>query len=126
MDAFVFLERAAPTNPASTYVLAGPERFLKQAALRRIQEIVLGPEGGDFGRTEFDGETAEFAAVLDELLTLPFLAPRRLVLIQDADAFVTEHRKRLEKYVAAPSSAGVLVLDVASWASSTNLAKITA
>ena len=38
--------------------------------------------------------TATFAAVHNELSTLPFLAPRRLVVVENAEPFVQEYRQR--------------------------------
>jgi DNA polymerase-3 subunit delta len=58
------------------------------------------------------------------LTTLPFLAPRRFVVIDQADPFVKEERARLEQYVAAPAETGVLVLDVQTWPANTRLAKL--
>jgi DNA polymerase-3 subunit delta len=62
--------------------------------------------------------------VRNELATLPFLSRRRLVVVEQADAFITDQRKKLEVYVEAPCPTGVLVLDVKSWTSTTNLAKL--
>ena len=69
-------------------------------------------------------EKAVWAAVHDELQTLPFLGGHRLVVVDAADPFVTKHRAALEKYLAAPASTGVLVLDVKSWPANTRLAKL--
>jgi DNA polymerase-3 subunit delta len=57
------------------------------------------------------------------LETLPFLSSRRLVVIDNADPFVTRNRAALEKYIASPATTGILVLDVASWPANTKLAK---
>jgi len=61
-------------------------------------------------RVDMDGPTAELADVLDEARTLSLLAEVRLVIVRDADAFITKHREALERYAAAPSATGVLVL----------------
>ncbi len=46
-------------------------------------------------------------------------------IVEEADAFVSEHRAELEDYVARPAN-GVLVLDVKTWAANTRLAKAVA
>ena len=46
------------------------------------------------------------------------------MIVEDADAFVTKERTRLEQYVASPSTTGVLVLDVQTWPSNTRLYKL--
>src|SRR5262249_11216119 len=54
----------------------------------------------------------------------PFLSACRLVVVENADPFVSQFRTQLEKYVAAPAATGVLVLDVKSWPANTRLAKL--
>jgi DNA polymerase-3 subunit delta len=124
MDSLSFLERAGKAKPQPLYVVHGDEAFLKRQVLGALKTLVLGPDDGGFGLSTHPGDKAVFAAVHDELETLPFLGPRRLVVVENADPFVTRERARLEKYVAEPSATGVLVLDVNSWPSNTRLAKL--
>ena len=123
MDSLSFLERAPQGEPRFVYVLHGDEDFLKRQVLVALREHILGADVDSFGLSTHDGDKAEFAVVRGELETLPFLSPRRLVVIDKADPFVTRNRAALEKYVAKPASTGILVLDVASWPSNTKLAK---
>jgi DNA polymerase-3 subunit delta len=71
-----------------------------------------------------DGKSASLVDVLDELALLPFLGSHRLVVVSDADEFVSAHRAALEKYVEKPHRSGVLVLSVKSWPGNTRLAKM--
>lgn len=123
MDALAFLERAAKSQPLPIYVLHGDEDFLKRQVLAALQTVILG-SGDSFGLSTHAGDKATYAAVHDELQTLPFLAPRRLVVVEQADPFVSEHRALLEKYVTAPAPSGTLVLDVKTWPATTKLAKM--
>lgn len=91
------------------YAVYGPDEFLRRQALDEIAEAALGTEPPPMARVDFDGPTAELANVLDEVRTLTFLAEIRLVVVRDADAFITKYRAALERYVEAPSSSGVLV-----------------
>src|SRR5260370_8801 len=124
MDSLTFLDRAAKAKPQPIYVLTGEEAFLKRQVVAALRKIALGTEDDSFGLSNFAGDKATFAAVHNELSTLPFLAPRRLVVIDNADPFVQQERQKLEKYVAAPAATGVLVLDVKSWPANTKLAKV--
>jgi DNA polymerase-3 subunit delta len=124
MDSLTFLERPGKAKPQPIYVVHGDESFLKRQALAALKTLVLGADDGGFGLSTHPGDKATFAAVHDELETLPFLGPRRLVLIENADPFVTRERARLEKYVAKPAASGVLVLEVNSWPANTRLAKL--
>jgi DNA polymerase-3 subunit delta len=124
MDSQVFLDSAERLPVQALYVLHGDEDFLKRQVLRALRKIVIGTKDEAFGISTHSGEKADFAEVHDELETIPFLSPRRLVVVENADPFVTRFRGLLEKYVAQPTAKGVLVLDVKSWPSNTRLAKL--
>ncbi len=123
MDGLAFLDRAAKAKPQPVYVLHGDEDFLKRQVREKIRALVLGDGGGEFNVSSYPGDKAVWANVHDEVGTLAFLGGRRLVIVDAADPFVTKYRGQLEKYVAAPSSGGVLVLEVKSFPSNTRLAK---
>jgi DNA polymerase-3 subunit delta len=124
MDSLAFLERVDRLKLQPVYVLHGDEDFLKRQVLVCLRGAVLGEGDPAFGLSTHAGDKAVFAAVRDELETIPFLTPRRLVLVDNADPFVTRFRGHLEKYLAQPASTGVLVLDVKSWPANTRLAKL--
>lgn len=123
MDALTFIQDQKSPALQPFYVLAGDERFLKRLASARIQVLAIGEGSSDLARSVYEGESAKWAEIIDDLETLPFLAPRRLVIVDDADTFVTRYRETLEEYLASPRRTGVLVLDVKSWKSNTRLAK---
>jgi DNA polymerase-3 subunit delta len=124
MDSLAFLERADRLKPQPVYVLHGDEDFLKRQVLTALRGLVLGEGDTAFGLSAHAGDKTSFAAVRDELETMPFLTPRRLVIIENGDAFVTQFRGQLEKYVAEPAATGVLALDVKTWPANTRLAKL--
>jgi DNA polymerase-3 subunit delta len=73
---------------------------------------------------KFDGGSGEWRAVHDELSTMAmFGGSRRLVIVDDADDFVSRFRTQLEDYVAKPRNTGVLLLCPKTWASNTRLYK---
>ncbi len=123
MDANTFLEMIAKAKVQPVYVLHGEEAFLKRQVLVGLRKLVLGPGDDGFGVCTFAGDRTSWSLVHAELTTLPFLAPRRLVVVENADPFVTADRARLELYVAAPAATGVLVLDMKTWQANTRLAK---
>jgi DNA polymerase III subunit delta len=123
MDALAFLD-SSTRKLAPVYVLHGDEDFLKRQVLIALRTRLFGTDGDEFGFSAHAGDKANFAEVHDELQTLPFLSPRRLVAVDNADPFVTRHRAALEKYVTAPAEHGILVLAVKTWPSNTRLAKL--
>ncbi len=124
MDSLAFLERSLNGDPRPVYVLHGDERFLKRRVMDALRTLVLGADDDGFGLSRHTGDKANYSTVSTELASAAFFSPRRLVIIEDADPFVTRVRAKLEKYFASPSATGVLVLDVQSWPSNTRLAKL--
>lgn len=124
MDSLAFLERPRSTKFQPVYVLPGDEDFLKRRVMAALRSAVFADGGEEFGFSAHPGDTTVFAAVRGELETMPFLSPHRLVVVENADPFVTRFRAALEKYVAEPAKTGILVLEVKSWPASTRLAKL--
>ncbi len=125
MDALAFIEKATKTKPAALFALTGDEDFLKRQAQVKLVADMLDDADPEFAMTTFAGDVAVWSTIKSELDTLPFVGPRRVVLIEQADPFVTANRSQLEKYVAAEGNRGVLLLDVKSWPGNTKLAKAT-
>ncbi|GMU23997.1 MAG: hypothetical protein AMXMBFR13_40740 [Phycisphaerae bacterium] len=116
-------KRASESAPAAAYAVFGPEAFLKRNALTDIGSRVLGEADRSLCFSEYEGASNELAPILDDLRTLPFLADRRLVLVREADTFITRHRDAIEEYLGAPSPTGVLVLECKSLPKNTRLYK---
>ncbi|MCS7046380.1 MAG: DNA polymerase III subunit delta [Gemmataceae bacterium] len=113
------LETARPL-----YVVHGDEPFLKRLVLRSIRRLVLGDAESEGAASVHAGDQATLADVMDDLDTLPFFAPRRLVVVEHADRFVTQYRAQLEKAVLSLPATATLVLEVKSWKANTKLAKL--
>jgi DNA polymerase-3 subunit delta len=129
MEALAFVERP---KLHKLFVVHGDEEFLRRLVHQTIRREVLGEsetegEGAgqeNFGYSPFIGDSATYAGVMDELQMVPIFGERRLVVVHEADAFVTRHRALLEKGISQLPSTGVLVLDVKTWMSTTRLAKM--
>jgi DNA polymerase-3 subunit delta len=106
------------------YVVYGSDAYLRSEAVSAILADELGGQGSAFGATRLDGGGATLAEVLDEVRTFSLLADRRLVIVEDADGFVSKHREGLERYCAAPADGGCLILCCDSFDARTRLYKI--
>lgn len=123
IHAFEFLKQPDKVGRKPIYVAAGDDAWLRRRTLQAITRQLLGPDADDLAVTRFGGDQAKLADVMDELRTLPFLSPLRVVIVEDADPFITAARKELEAYAEKPSSTGALLLTVKSWPGNTKLAK---
>ena len=106
-------------------VVFGDEPFLKRQALNCLRTAMQAEHDAPFAT--FDGTAAEWRDVADELSTRALFGGGgpRLAVVSQADDFVTRFREKLEDYVNRSKHAGILVLDVGTWASNTRLYKAT-
>jgi DNA polymerase-3 subunit delta len=107
------------------YVISGKDIHLRAQTLQNLRNELLGDDQG-IGEIRLDGKTVDLPTVLDELRTLAFLADRKVVVVDDADKFVTDYREELENYLNNPNSNGVLLLVCDSWRKGTKLDKLIA
>ncbi len=106
-----YLEEAPPP---SVCVLEGEDEALVARSLGLLLELLAPQEKPGSVVRRF--ETVERPAqVFDELRTIPFMGMegRRVVVVEDGDAFLREHRDRLLRYLESPSSTGTLILRAA-------------
>lgn len=104
------------------YAIVGADPFLRRLALSEVLARLDGT-ASDLGPTMIDGDAAVLAEVLDEVRTASLLGDVRIVIVDDADSFISRHRDQLERYSAQPSPTGVLILLCKSLPANTRLHK---
>ena len=102
-------------NTLGFYVIYGEDPFLVSNECEKLIDSILGSEDRGMALYEPKARDAQLSDVLDELRTLPFLASKRVVLIKDAEPFVSAHADALEAYLDKTSPTGILVLTQTSW-----------
>lgn len=126
LNAMDYLSHPDKHPAASVCAVFGDDAFLKSEVLTAIRRDVLEDDDG-FSLTTLTGKEAQLREVFDALATVTLFGDgRRLVIVDEADPFVTEYRAQLEDYVAKPAKGSVLVLDVKTWPANTRLAKAVA
>jgi len=111
-----------PAKPVC--VVYGDDAFLRSNAARHIRDQVLAAEDAEFSFCTFEGDDTLFKDVLRELQTAAmFGGSRRVVRVDEADKFVSKYRAELENYAAKPLEQSVLILQLKTFASNTNLYK---
>jgi len=126
MHATAFLNSKTQSSIGPAAVLVGEERYLKRAVFDSLAQQLLGADEPELGLTRFTGDDVDLKTVCDELFTVSMWGDRRLVAVDDADKFVSQHREGLEKYLQKPAKKSILVLDVKTWPKTTRLAKLVA
>ncbi|WP_432800046.1 DNA polymerase III subunit delta [Poriferisphaera sp. WC338] len=103
-----------PDADTRVLVLHGPDEMKKRehlAALRKVLDKV-------HGETEtftFDGKAATLADVFDEVRGYSLMMQYKIVIVDDADQFVKNHRDALERYADSPVDHATLVLRAGTW-----------
>jgi DNA polymerase III subunit delta len=124
MNALDWLREAGEQPIRAVYVVFGDDSYLIRESIAAVARSVLPDEDREAGTTRYSGSTATLATVLDEVCTLPFFSRRRLVIVDEADTFVSKNRKDLEAYVSKPTESGILLLHVKQWTATTILAQL--
>jgi DNA polymerase III subunit delta len=127
LDALDYLAQPKKHPVVGVCAVFGDEPFLKRQVLAALKGQVLEGDDADFSVAVFTGRDVQLRDVNDALATRAlFGGGRRMVLVEEADDFVSAHRPELEDYVAQPRSGALLVLDVKLWPATTRLAKAVA
>jgi DNA polymerase-3 subunit delta len=95
-------------------VLYGKEPMLKRLYLEELRQA-LEKAHGEVETITFDGRSVELAEVLDELRGFSLMQHYKLVLVEDADTFVKNHRQAMERYAQQPVDHATLVLRAEAW-----------
>jgi len=127
------MAKTQPSRQPPIVVVFGDEQHQKSVAMSRTLAALLPVEADRaMALVTLDGTLSEdqggpsFGRVVDELMTLPLLADRRVVVVRDADRFISAARERLEKYLTAPAATGTLLLECRSFPKTTRLYKAAA
>ena len=97
-----------PAGPPPVVAVVGDEPFLQTEAIAGLFASLP----ADAERVDVEGDSATLADALDEVRSLSmFGGGLKVVVVRNADEFITRYREKLEDYVAASSpGSGVLVL----------------
>lgn len=109
-------------QPKPIYSVIASDRLLRQEAVEKLLQSSC-DEPDALSVTTFRGPEADLAEVLDDARTPSLLGGRRVVVVEDADEFITRHREKLETYAKNPAQCGTLVLLCQSMPSNTKLYK---
>ncbi|MBI2372541.1 MAG: DNA polymerase III subunit delta [Deltaproteobacteria bacterium] len=97
------------SGPRPVYIVDGEERVLVDEAVAAIKSKSLG-RAADFNFDAFVAKETPIEKILSAARMLPVFAPRRLVIVKDADKLTADDGRAMESYVVDPTPDTVLVL----------------
>ncbi len=96
------LEELEKNLPAPVYLFHGIGVLVEEFAAKVVKRLF--PEGADdFNYNVFHASTSDPDEIINTANTLPFMAPRRLVVVKEAGVFKAAQKKTFERYLADPS-----------------------
>lgn len=112
-------------RPAAVCVVFGDDSFLRRQAITTLRRQIIGNEETPASSWDCQERMPQWRDVIDELSTHSLFGGGgpRLLILEQADAFVSAQRSRLEDYVAKPRPSGILLLEVEEWPANTRLFK---
>lgn len=92
------------------YLIYGEEPYLLQQALERFKVAVLDVNTVDFNYNQYYAGDAEIGHVRDAVEQLPMMAPRRLVILREAQELTDREWTELEPVFQAPVESTVFAV----------------
>jgi DNA polymerase III delta subunit len=94
------------------YLFIGEDNFSKDTKLKRLKEELLPRQTEQFNLDILYGQEINLKEFQERLLSLPFKAARRLVVVKNSQRLKEEIKKFLLSYARKPYPHIVLVLDI--------------
>ena len=103
--------RTAPDASMRIVVLTGKDSFMRVERSRQLQEA-LEAAHGTIDRFELDGASCSLSAVMDELRSYGLLSQHKLVVVDNAEAFMgaEDRRRAMERYAENPQAESTLLM----------------
>jgi DNA polymerase-3 subunit delta len=122
--AFDILQTTPQLPAGGVCVLFGEQRFLMVETLHHLQRS--GGDPDELQVVRFQSGEARWADLIDELDTQSLFGGGgpKLVVLDEADQFITHHREKLEELTQRSGLSGLLILLVSKWLGTTRLYKL--
>jgi DNA polymerase III subunit delta len=114
------IERLATGKPVAAVVLLGTDFYLREMSRKKIVEVCVPESARDWAVTRCSAREAGWAEILGRAETLPMMAPRQVIIVEEAESMEKlgekardEVLEMLGKYFERPAPFTVLLLEVA-------------
>lgn len=102
-------ESKALENLKPVYLIYGPQGYLLEKAIARIKSFLSVDNDLTLNYQKFSAP-ADAGDIINACRTLPFMARKRVVVVDDYDALSVGDKNKLADYFAEPSAETVLIL----------------
>lgn len=110
IEAQQFYAEVDQGNCAPLYFLFGDEPYLLNQSVDRLRKTVIDPASADFNLDIYYAADSEVSAIKDSVEMLAMMAPRRLVIVKEAQDFSDKEWASLEGLFEKPVDSTVFVL----------------
>lgn len=110
----------------AAYLAVGEDALKREAVITRLRARLAKLGDLSFNADDFDGETAEGAAIVAACNTMPFASPVRLVYVRNVEKLKKADSEEIVAYLGSPSESTVLALEAEKLAKNTRLYKAVA
>jgi len=115
------IQRLAGCKPVPAIVLLGTDVYLRDLCRNKIIDACV-PEGArDWAVVRISGNAQGWQEALERAQTMPMLAPRQVIIVEDAETVESLGEKSreeivegLEKYLGSPAPFTILLLEAAA------------
>ncbi len=104
------IQQLKKENLAAVYFIFGEEKYLHDLLIDKLTKLVLEAATHEFNFDLFYASEVEADKIVTIARSYPMMAPRRIVVVKDIDAFKPSSLKQIVDYVAKPSSSTTLIL----------------
>jgi DNA polymerase III subunit delta len=115
------IERLAQGKPVAAVVLLGTDHYLREMCRNKIIEVCVPESARDWAVARLSAREAGWDEILGRAQTLPMLAPRQVLVVEEAESVEKlgekardEILETLGKYFESPAPFTVLVLEAAA------------
>lgn len=104
------LESATADLLSQIYMLLSKEAYPREQALQKLTALALQGASRELNLKTYDAEQHDISKILRDLEELSFFAKKRVVVVQNADAFNKAATTKLEAYFKRPNKSVCLIL----------------
>ncbi len=95
----------------AVFLFTGSDDYSKDKAIRNLRESLLDSSSIELDYKVFNSAETSAREILEYVMTVPFLARKRFVVVRDFEELADEDKERIANYAKNPSGSTCLVIE---------------